>query len=396
VYWAEQDTDGVFELYCVPSDGPATASVKISGPLVENGDVSWYKISPDSARVVYVADQQVDGTLELYSVPIAGPADAWVKLNGPLVSQGWVDNTYEITADGSRVVYRAVQLIADTNELFSVPIEGPASLGERINGTLVSGGRVVSFRVSPNGSRVVYRADQDVDEFYELYSVPVVGPASTAAKINHAPAADGRIHTFAISPDGGRVVYCVTDQGIGVALHSVPTDGPPGQSVKITKDLDPGGHISSLFKISPDSAHVVSLGIQTIPGDSEVFSVPITGPPTEWKRLNRTLGSGEYLIAGADDISPDSSRVIYRANQFNIFLGENRLLLYSVPIDGPGTASIRLNGATVDGCEVEERPRFAPDSEHVVYLADQDTDEVSELYVSYDKPTAARNWHGYE
>jgi len=41
----------------------------------------------------------------------------------------------------------------------------------KLNGTLVSGGDVsVNPRTSPDSSRVVYQADQDADEVFELYS----------------------------------------------------------------------------------------------------------------------------------------------------------------------------------------------------------------------------------
>jgi len=46
---------------------------QISGDMVLYGDV-WqdFKISADSNRVVYRADQNTDGVYELYSVPIGG------------------------------------------------------------------------------------------------------------------------------------------------------------------------------------------------------------------------------------------------------------------------------------------------------------------------------------
>jgi hypothetical protein len=49
-----------------------------------------------------------------------------------------------------------------------VPIdrsEEPAKL----NGTLVSGGQVIDFHISPDSSRVVYKADQETDEQFELF-----------------------------------------------------------------------------------------------------------------------------------------------------------------------------------------------------------------------------------
>jgi hypothetical protein len=48
--------------------GPVT---RLNGPLTAGGNVGSFVISPDAARVVYSADQQTDGVVELFSVPIA-------------------------------------------------------------------------------------------------------------------------------------------------------------------------------------------------------------------------------------------------------------------------------------------------------------------------------------
>jgi Tol biopolymer transport system component len=68
------------------------------------------------------------------------------------------------------VVYLA--LPNGPSELYSVAITGLYSDSVKISGTLVAGGNVQyysGFQFSPDGSRVVYRADQDTDEVIELY-----------------------------------------------------------------------------------------------------------------------------------------------------------------------------------------------------------------------------------
>ena len=75
VYWADQDTNDVFELYSRPADGSG-AAVKLNGPLVAGGDVADFRIAPDSSRVVYRADQSTDEVFELYSRVIDASASA--------------------------------------------------------------------------------------------------------------------------------------------------------------------------------------------------------------------------------------------------------------------------------------------------------------------------------
>ena len=80
----------------------------------------------------------------------------------------------------------------------------------RLNGPLTTGGIVRSFRISPDSARVVYRADQQTDEVYELYSVPIAGGPVT--KLNGAQTAGGNVDAYFVSPDAARVVYHADQQ----------------------------------------------------------------------------------------------------------------------------------------------------------------------------------------
>ena len=66
VYRANQDTPNVRDLYSVPTKGPASAGIKLNGPLVTGRNVSEYQISPDSGRTIYISDQDTVGVMELY------------------------------------------------------------------------------------------------------------------------------------------------------------------------------------------------------------------------------------------------------------------------------------------------------------------------------------------
>jgi Tol biopolymer transport system component len=371
VYSADQETVNIFELYSVPLGGPAAAGVKLNVTLVA-GDVIGYLISPDSSRVVYSADQETNTVFELYSVPLGGPATAGVKLNGTLVAGGNVSN-FQISPDSSRVVYVADQETATVSELYSVPLGGPAATGIKLNGALVTGGNVSSFRISPDSGRVVYFANQQTATVSELYSVPLGGPAATGIKLNGALVTGGNVSSFRISPDSGRVVYLADQQTDNVyELYSVPLLGPAAAGVKLNVTQVVGDVIS--FSISPDSSRVVYSADQETVNIFELYSVPLGGPAAAGVKLNVTLVAGDvigYLI------SPDSSRVVYSADQETNTVFE----LYSVPLGGPAIAGVKLNGTLVAGGNVSNF-QISPDSGRVVYLADQDTDEVIELYMT--------------
>ena len=102
-------------------------------------------------------------------MPISGPAGLGVKLNGSLAAGGDV-TTFLISPDSRRVVYRANQQAINVFELYGTPLEGPAFAGIKLNGPLTINGSVKdSFRIGPDNGRVLYIADQDTDEMSELY-----------------------------------------------------------------------------------------------------------------------------------------------------------------------------------------------------------------------------------
>ena len=117
------------------------------------------------------------------SLILVTPAEAGVtpiKLNGALASGGDVSFFFEISPDTSHVVYHADQDTDGVDELFSVPLDG-SSAPTKLNGALVSGGDVpFPFEISPDSSRVVYFADQDTDEVFELFSVLLAGTPEEA------------------------------------------------------------------------------------------------------------------------------------------------------------------------------------------------------------------------
>jgi hypothetical protein len=83
--------------------------------MVAGGHVSGFlEISPDSRRVAYLADQDRNGVLELYSVPIAGPATSGIKLNAPFTGDGSINFNFSdpcchFTPDWRSALYLAFQ-----------------------------------------------------------------------------------------------------------------------------------------------------------------------------------------------------------------------------------------------------------------------------------------------
>ena len=360
----------------------AISNIKLSGTMPAFGDVTRFQISLNGRYAVYLADQNTDEVDELYSVLLDGGTP--IRLNSPLPT-GMEVFRFEISPDSRRVVYQAQQGIQGVSEFYSVPIGGPAASGIKLNPILMAGGGIGTFQISPDSNRVVYRASQDTPYVQELYSVPILGPAASGIKLNGPLVADGYVFDFQISPDSNRVVYQADQETNDVyELYSVPIGGPAASGIKLNPALVASWDIVG-FQFSPDSRRVVyRAGWQSCSEYSctlfyELYSVPIVGPAASGIKLNTALVEdifGEY--DSSYKISPDSRRVVYHTDQDT----NNVYELYSVPIGGPAASGIKINGPLVAGGNVGMFFQISPDSRRVVYRADQDIDNVYELYMT--------------
>ncbi len=415
-------------LFSVPSAGGEPVLLA-SGSTVGDS-VGRIKITPDSSRVVYGRHSATTGTLDLYSVPIGGGTP--IKISGPLELGTWVEWDFTISPDSQTVVYRVDLTTMREMAMFSVPVTGgPVTrlyppephldylYGEQvspdsawtvvlaIDGDVISiptgGGLPVelgtgvpfgeSFEISPDSRRVLFRSDQGED-IYSLVSAPIAGGPNVALS--------GNVSESAISPDSQRAVW--TEEG---NLLSSPI---AGGAVETLGEAE-------LFALTPDSRSVVFVGGDGA-GGRDLFRVPIVGgvpvaldapvPHGEqvypltvtadskfavfgvgWKAVYSVQldGEGSHMLSRPLDwfgeidefrVSADSSRVAYLADQTT----NNSHELFSVAINGGSV--IRLNAPLPKFGSVtsrsEDRYVITADSRRVIYIADQDIDEVYELY----------------
>ena len=172
-YLADQDVSETRELYSVPVAGPAVSGVKLNGGLVTGGDVLDFKISPDSEWVVYRADQQIDDHPFGYRAPLAGPSGSDEGIWSAPDTSGPSTGEYDIDAAGRQVVIRGGWAWVDSvNRLWVCRLSAMPDFGGLIlSDPPVANGEVRSFYLDSTGTRAVYRADQDIDEKFEIYSV---------------------------------------------------------------------------------------------------------------------------------------------------------------------------------------------------------------------------------
>ena len=88
--------------------------------------------------------------------------------------------------------------------LYAVGITGSPLMP--LSGPMPAGRNVESFQIAPNSQGVVYRADQQTDEIFNIYAVGILG--GTPVKLNGPLAWLGDVdYYYTITPDSKGVVY---------------------------------------------------------------------------------------------------------------------------------------------------------------------------------------------
>jgi Tol biopolymer transport system component len=366
VYSADEDTLNRSELYIVNIASPGV-STRLNPPLSINRDVIDFAISPDGTRVVYRADQDSPDVFELYLVNVANPGVS-TKLSAPVTPGGWVRTGFSFSPDGTRVVYRADQDQVDTLELFVVDIASPG-VAKQVNPQLIAGGNVyTSFGFSPDGARIAYIADQDADEVLELYAVQTTAPG-TSAKLNGALVEGGDVCQFEFSPDSTRVAYCADQEKDGTLELFTAAFVTPGQSVKMNPPLVAEGAVTAGYEFSPDSSYLVYAAKQEVSTRVDLFRVDVAMPGVAQK-INAPLIAGGNVVGFR--IRPDGEQVTYVANQENV----EKYELFAASFATPG--AVTKLSAVMEGSGVFTF-QYSGDGTQATYLADQDSDE-SQLY----------------
>ena len=193
-------SNNVFELYVVELNTPGV-SYKINRNPTTNGDVvaSGFRFSPDGGALAYVADEDYNDLIEFYLVELAFPAIS-TKLNSPLVPGGDLTTVFRFTPEDSQLIYLADQDEDEVFEIYRVDIADPGYT-VKMNSPLIAGGsvQVAMLIMSGSGNELVYLADQDADDVVELYVVEMTLPG-ISQKLNPTLPAGGDVVMVDVFP----------------------------------------------------------------------------------------------------------------------------------------------------------------------------------------------------
>lgn len=275
------------ELFSVPADG-TSASARLSATLPVNGRVDAFEVSPDGTRVVYLGSQNVANRAELFSVPADGSAPP-VQLNPVPVAGGEVwRGPFRIAPDGSRVLFAGDLVLNNAFGLWSAPLLGGGAVPLWIP---PANREVERLAITPDSARAVFTADGLINNVHQLYVVPLDG--SAAATPLPASAGTPKVFDFGLTPDGTRVVYVA-----GGIVASVALDGSASPAV-LSSPLVAGGRIVGTPAVSDE--WVLYQADQEVLRRYDLHVVPVDGSAPA-RRLNDPPGSGgadsNYAIAG--------------------------------------------------------------------------------------------------
>ncbi len=178
-----------------------------------------------------------------------------------------------------------------------------------------------------------------------------------------------------MSPDGKYMVFKAMRSGYDNEndLYSVPIFG--GARYPLRRITATGGKIYS-FQITANSQRVVYLADQETAGKRELYSAPIDGSSDPVKISGEIIYGGEVIEF---QVSPNSQRVVYKADQDRV----DCLELYSIHvIPAEGETPVKINEAMNSSLNNVYDFQITPNSVGVIYIADQETDNLDELFAN--------------
>ena len=275
------------------------------------------------------------------------------RLNGPLPRPGAADVEADFawSADGAHLIFRADLEVDEAFELFSSPADasGPP---KRLSAPLVPGGDVVRFVLA--GSRVVYLADQDEDEVFELLSTRISSRARVlppgVQELSGPLVAGGDVLSFHVTPDGRNAVFLADKLVDGrPEFFRVPLDSsaPP-----VPLDPTPTTDTVTNSWMAPDGAQVVHTRRerQATFGNyiERLIALPVDGSLAKVEIAVSRSNLGKFgSHFPALEFTSDGRGVVY-SDQIDGKDGGEEAYLFSAVLDG-SRAPIALNQGAFNG-----------------------------------------------
>ncbi len=296
-YWRPLDqhsgiiyTDGP-HLYSQMAAAPS-APTRLDSSLPGAAPVGGFKVEDSQDRVLYRAAQEQVVNQNLFMVPTVGPASASRKMNGELLADHSIC-FWDFVPSGSHIVFSTCGPSFE-RALFSARTDAQTPDNVRLD----QAAAVKVVRYAPGGDAVFFLSNRENTLRNDLYRVPIEGPASAARRLNNDAVA---VTDFAIA-DNGSTIVMRTDGG------EWQQDPSAIDELYRVSAVDEAAVPALLSGLAPDQRIEVTGGMGTQIGDrwvytgqinpgtakpgppQELFSVALTGPRNRTaRRLNTNL-----------------------------------------------------------------------------------------------------------
>ena len=387
IYFASRVGSALVDTLNSVSNNGGAITVLANTPT-PSGEVTFTSIrqlleSPDGNQLIYLTNSfrsSESSFIDLFTVPTDGslaplrltPANLFGQVQVGVTSA----NMFRITNDSRRVIFT---LGTDENfsadQLYSAPIAGGTPL--RLDNQSLANGDISTLLLSPDSSRVVYqqRLSDTTDSSVQVFSVPVIG----GTVVPLTPIIGANIQ--GISPDSQNLLY-LSDQLTDGTTEAfvVPLTG--GLPRRVNSDLTPGGDLVNTVRghrFTPDSTRIVYQADQVTDGEVEFFVAPVSGGPIVKLGIPSSQTVGVFGISF--DFTSDSNWLIYITFPTSLDDGISELFA----VDLVGGAPIRLNDQLPFGSEGVGFVSIDQANQRIFYIADQNVFDQFELF-SVDIP----------
>jgi Tol biopolymer transport system component len=353
-YLADAVVDGTFELFTVPLAGGTP--VQASGVMTAGRSVRQFAWSPDARLLAFIADLDVQGKPELYLSAGSAIAQA-IKISGPTVS--WADVlAFAWSPDAQHIAFIADLRVDEVFDLYVVPAATAApQLFSDLTPRRTGYDGVRQFAWATDGARIAFTSDHITDNLFELFVVatPARTPLRVSGPLPPIVGSDG-VDDFAWAPDNSRIAYTATTLYQGTKeLFTTMSIG--GAVLNVSGPVVAGGTVSALAW-SPASTQIAYIADQVIPGAKGLW---VTGPDGS---------TPTRLVSGPTIPNTAVTEFAWSRDAMHLaFRGDVEVpgfaALYAVTL--PSTSRLRLSAPPIAGAVVQPDWSWASDSNRLAY-----------------------------
>lgn len=223
------------------------------------------------------------------------------------------------------------------------------------------------FAWTDDGDAIVYAAQQDTFDFYELYAAPIPSPVGTATASKLSPGGDSQVRSWTDVPFSNLLLLEQSPVGVSGSRKYAVEKRFGAEPVQISTGL------ASREVFSPTRAQVVFHDIIVSASDRDLWFVDLQNAPYFAERVNPGANFGWGLAA---TWSPDGDVLFYNADE-NV---DRVYELYRVAINGTTLGPRVPMMAPLPSTQRIDALAYAPDGSRVLLRGDLTTDNVFDLY----------------